>query len=217
MSFLLLMSILAALSALLQRLLEGRWNRRAAMRHAMVGGFAFTGIDHFVNDTERYLPMMPPWFDPLALELVWFTGAAELAGALGLLLSPRVYRRLGLPNLRRAAGIGLALMSSVVVVANVHVAMSGASVHGLPFGAWYYWLRPFLQPLFVLWALYAAGVIGAGASDRGPPRTNSRTRHLTIRGDPGSPVRAPEEFECALAFPRKPASARHAWPRRRKP
>lgn len=89
------------------------------------------------------------------------TGAAELAGALGLLLSPRLYRGLGLPNLRRAAGIGLALLLSVVVVANVHVALSGASVDGLPFGAWYYRLRPFLQPVIVLRAPYAAGVIDA--------------------------------------------------------
>lgn len=51
-------------------------------------------------------------------------------------------------------------MLSIVVMANVHVALEGATVDGLPFGAWYYWLRPFLQPLIVLWALYAAGVIG---------------------------------------------------------
>ncbi len=88
----------------------------------------------------------------------WFTGAAELAGAIGLLLPPGVYHRLGLPDLRRAAGIGLALLLSLVVVANVHVALTGATVDGLPFGTWYYWLRPFLQPVIIAWALYAAGV-----------------------------------------------------------
>lgn len=160
MSFLLLMSALAALDALVQKMRNGRWELRRAMRHGMVGGFLFTGIDHFVHDTERYLPMMPPWFEPLSLELVWFTGAAEFAGAIGLLLPPHFYRRIGLPDLRRAAGIGLALLLSIVVVANVHVALAGATVDGLPFGAWYYWLRPFLQPLIVVWALYAAGVIG---------------------------------------------------------
>lgn len=161
MSFLLLMSVVAVVDALVQKTRSGRWELRRAMRHGMVGGFLFTGVDHFVHDTERYLPMMPPWFEPLSLELVWFTGAAELAGAIGLLLPPRLYRRLGLPDLRRAAGIGLALLLSVVVVANVHVALSGATVDGLPFGAWYYWMRPFLQPLIVLWALYAGNVIGA--------------------------------------------------------
>ncbi|HLT25064.1 MAG TPA: DoxX family protein [Zeimonas sp.] len=171
MSFLMLMTLIAASSALVQRLHSGRIDLRRAMRHGMAGGFLFTGVDHFVHDTERYLPMMPPWFEPLSLELVWFTGAAELAGALGLLLPPALYRRLGLPDLRRAAGIGLALLLGCVVVANVHVALVGATVDGLPFGAWYYRLRPFLQPLIVLWALYAAGVIGVRrAPDPAPAR-----------------------------------------------
>ena len=171
MSFLLLMSFIAALSGVARWLLGRPPELRAAMRHGMVAGFFFTGIDHFVHDTTRYLPMMPPWFEPLSLELVWFTGAAELAGAIGLLLPPGFYRRLGLPDLRRAAGIGLALLLSLVVIANVHVALTGATVDGLPFGAWYYWLRPFLQPVIIAWALYAAGVIGTrGRVDAVGPR-----------------------------------------------
>ncbi|HEY0877088.1 MAG TPA: hypothetical protein VGE10_01420 [Zeimonas sp.] len=160
MSFLLLMGFVTALSALAQWLRRRRPALRPAMRHGMVGGFLFTGVDHFVHDTERYLPMVPSWFDPLSLELVWLTGATEIAGAIGLALSPAFYSRVGLPNLRRAAGIGLALQLAIVVVANVHVALTGATVAGLPFGAWYYWLRPLLQPLIIAWALYAAEVIG---------------------------------------------------------
>lgn len=160
MSFLLLMTVVATFSAAAQSLLGRRPELRAAMRHGMGVAFLFTGVDHFVHDTTRYLPMMPPWFEPLSLELVWFTGAAELAGAVGLLVPTSVYRRLGLPNLRPAAGVGLALLLSLVVIANVHVALAGATVDGLPFGAWYYWLRPFLQPVIIAWALYASGVVG---------------------------------------------------------
>lgn len=161
MSFLLLMSFAAVLSALVRRLFGRPRSLRTSMRHGMAAAFLFTGVDHFVHDTTRYLPMMPPWFEPLSLELVWFTGAAELAGAIGLLLPAQVYRRLGLPDLRPAAGLGLALLLGFVVIANVHVALSGATVDGLPFGAWYYRLRPLLQPVIVGWALYATGWIGA--------------------------------------------------------
>src|SRR5690606_8752676 len=122
MSFLLLMSFVAVLSAAARWLLGRPRDVQAAMREGMVAAFLFTGVDHFVHDTTRYLPMMPPWFEPLSLELVWFTGAAEIAGAIGLLLPAQVYRRLGLPDLRPAAGLGLALLLGFVVIANVHVA-----------------------------------------------------------------------------------------------
>lgn len=169
MSFLLLMSFAAAASAFAQWLRHRRPALRPAMRHGMVAGFLFTGVDHFVNDTERYLPMMPPWFEPLSLELVWFTGATEIAGAIGLALSPAFYRTLGLPNLRQAAGVGLSLQLAIVVVANVHVALAGTAVAGLPFGAWYYWLRPLLQPVIIAWALYAADVIGSRSAPSPSP------------------------------------------------
>lgn len=69
----------------------------ARMRIAMAVALLFVGADHWINP-QRYLPMMPPWV-PLHLEMVLFTGAAEIAGALGLLV----------PRLRRAAGFMLAL------------------------------------------------------------------------------------------------------------
>ncbi len=91
--------------------------------------------------------------------MVYFTGVAELLGALGLILPLALYKRLGLPNLRKWAGIGLAVMLVFLVIANINVAMKGSSVRGLEFGAWYYWLRPLLQPVIILWVLYVSGVI----------------------------------------------------------
>ena|SRR5687767_625920 len=68
----------------------------ARMRLAMAAALLFVGADHWLSP-QRYLPMMPPWV-PLHLEMVLFTGAAEIAAALGLLV----------PRLRRAAGFMLA-------------------------------------------------------------------------------------------------------------
>lgn len=103
--------------------------------------------------------MLPDFLADYALGLVYFSGAAELVGAVGLVVPLSVYRRLGLPNLRKWAGIGLAVMLALLVAANVNVAIEGSSVRGLEFGSWYYWLRPFIQPLFILWALFVSGVI----------------------------------------------------------
>lgn len=59
----------------------------------------------------------------------------------------------------QAGGAGAGGAAGVcVVVANVHVAQQGQQVHGLPFGAWYYWVRPLLQPVSILSALYCSGV-----------------------------------------------------------
>jgi uncharacterized membrane protein len=156
--FLALCLVLSGISVVLQRLLTGAWRQRAALRQGLAGGFLFTGIDHFVNTQERYVPMMPALLADWAVPLVLFTGVAEILGGVGLLVPLAVYERLRLPNLRWWAGIGLAVLLGSVVIANVNVAMQGESVKGLEFGSWYAWVRPLLQPVIIAWALYAGGV-----------------------------------------------------------
>lgn len=119
----------------------------ARMRIAMAVALLFVGSDHWINP-QRYLPMMPPWV-PLHLEMVLFTGAAEIAGALGLLV----------PRLRRAAGLMLALYFVAVFPANIHNALHGLAVEGLPQAQWYYWVRLAFQPLAIWWALSSAELI----------------------------------------------------------
>lgn len=119
----------------------------ARMRVAMAVALALVGTDHWLTP-ERYLPMMPPWI-PLHLELVLFTGAAEIAGAAGLL-----WRRT-----RTAAGLMLALYFVAVFPANIHNALNGVSVEGLPQAAWYYWARLPFQPIVIWWALFSAELI----------------------------------------------------------
>jgi uncharacterized membrane protein len=113
----------------------------------MALALVLVGADHWVSP-QRYLAMMPAWI-PLHLELVLFTGAAEIAGALGLLV----------PKLRRLAGFMLALYFVAVFPANVHNALNGLAVEGLPQAGWYYWARLPFQPLAIWWALYASGLI----------------------------------------------------------
>lgn len=161
MSFLLLMAAAAAMGWLVSFVLRRPMNLRDAMRVGAAGAFLFTGVDHFLSAETRYLPMMPAFFGHLAPPLVLFTGAAEIAGAIGLLVPLSAYGRLGLPNLRHAAGVALAVMLVFLVTANVNVAIKGGGVDGLAFGQWYFWLRPVFQPFIIFWVLYAAGVIAS--------------------------------------------------------
>ena len=158
MSFLFLISLGTAVAWIAARLAGMRIGLQDSMRCGMGLGFVFTGIDHFLNGTTRYVPMMPELLAEHALAWVYFTGAAELAGGIGLLAPRRFYQRLGMPSLHRPAGAGLAILLVCVVAANVSVAVNGQAVQGLEFGAWYFWTRPLFQPVFVAWALFCVGI-----------------------------------------------------------
>jgi uncharacterized membrane protein len=119
----------------------------ARMRLAMAVALVLVGTDHWLNP-GRYLPMMPAWV-PFHLEVVLLTGAAEVAGALGLMAG----------RLRRLAGVMLALYFVAVFPANIHNALNGLAVEGLPQAQWYYWIRLLFQPVAIWWALYSAEVI----------------------------------------------------------
>ncbi|MGQ0544506.1 MAG: DoxX family protein [Betaproteobacteria bacterium] len=141
--FALLAAILTGAIALTHR--NADWPQR--MRLAMAIALLAVGSDHWINP-GRYLPMMPPWI-PLHLELVLFTGAAEIAGATGLLWA----------RTRRLAGVALGIYFVAVFPANIHNALNGLAVDGLPQAAWYYWARLPFQPLAIWWALFSAGLI----------------------------------------------------------
>src|SRR5690606_17497278 len=99
MSFLFLLCFGAAVAWAVGRIIRVRLTLRDCMRYGMGASFLFTGVDHFVNDTVRYVPMIPEALADHALAWVYLTGAAELAGAIALLIPVSAYRRLGLPNL----------------------------------------------------------------------------------------------------------------------
>ena len=143
MLFFALLAVLTAAIALLHR--ESDWPQR--MRFAMAVTLIAVGIDHWTNP-GRYLAMMPPWM-PLHYEVVLFTGAAEIAGALGLVLR----------KTRALAGLALAFYFVAVFPANIHNALNGLAVDGLPQATWYYWARLPFQPVAIWWALFSAQLI----------------------------------------------------------
>lgn len=120
----------------------GRWGLAAA--------FVGAGVLHLVAP-GAYDPAMPPWV-PAPRATVLLSGVAEIAGGLGL-LAPR-------GGVRRAAGVGLALLLAAVYPANVHMALEGV---GGP--AWALWGRLPVQGLLVAWALRASGAVRVRAPE----------------------------------------------------
>lgn len=142
--FFLLVSVFAVTSLPLLQRIPFLQTARDRAAFALAVGFFMTGVMHFMT-TDRYLGMMPPWL-PWHIELVYLSGIFEIMGALGLLFR----------STRRVAAYGLAALLVAVSPANLHVAMSGGHVEGLPTGAWYYWLRLPFQAVFIGWALWCA-------------------------------------------------------------
>ena len=80
--------------------------------------FIVAGALHFLFPAPylRIIPPILPWHS----ELLWISGAAEVCGGLALLL----------PQTRRAAGYGLALLLIAVFPANVYMAIVHVPVSG---------------------------------------------------------------------------------------
>jgi uncharacterized membrane protein len=104
--------------------------------------FVGAGLLHFVHPAP-YLRIMPPAL-PAPRLLVALSGAAEVAGGLGLLL----------PATRRAAAWGLVALLLAVFPANVYMLQMHEVLH-LP--AWALWARLPLQPL-LMWGVWRVGV-----------------------------------------------------------
>ena len=97
--------------------------------------FIGAGILHFVAPST-YLRIMPPYL-PAPLLLVHVSGAAEIAGGLGLLL----------PATRQVAGWGLVMLLVAVFPANVYMLQAHGA--GLSVPMWALWLRLPLQLVLV--------------------------------------------------------------------
>lgn len=159
------MAFFAVVGYALQRLLTKHMDHRMALRHGMAGGFILSGIDHFVHAQSVYVPMLPTFLLSQALPLVYGSGVAELAGAVGLLVPLSVYRAVGLPNMLKVVGVCVALMLGCLMVANLDIAIRATLGQHYAFAVWTYWLRLLFQPVFMLWALYATCVIKAPSMD----------------------------------------------------
>lgn len=101
--------------------------------------FVVAGALHFVSP-RTYERIMPPYL-PLHRELVYLSGALEIAGGLGMFAD----------RTRRGAGIGLVLLLVAVSPANVQMLLD-ARAAGKPF--WWQallWARLPLQVVLIAW------------------------------------------------------------------
>ncbi|MEM6475453.1 MAG: DoxX family protein [Pseudomonadota bacterium] len=123
---------------------------KAALRVLLALAYAFAGYMHLVRP-EPFLNITPDWV-PMPEAVIFWTGIAEIAGAIGLLQSVS-------KPVRRAAGIGLALYALCVWPANInHFIMDMASSDG-GLGLGYHIPRMIAQPLIIWLALWVGGVL----------------------------------------------------------
>ena len=100
--------------------------------------YVVAGMGHFVA-TRAYMSIMPDYL-PAHRELVLLSGAAEMAGGLGVLV----------PGTRRIAAGGLVVLLVAVMPANVWMAQHPERWPGIPVEA--LWLRLPLQGVLIWWA-----------------------------------------------------------------
>ena len=103
--------------------------------------FIVAGTFHFLKP-EMYLQIMPPYF-PAPQLLVAVSGAAEIAGGIGLLIRP----------LRQAAGWELIALLVAVFPANIYMLQHSGQFHIAP---WILWTRLPLQIVFGAWVWFVA-------------------------------------------------------------
>ncbi len=120
--------------------------------------YGFAGVMHLIAPAP-FLAITPAWV-PFPPQVIALTGVAELAGAAGI-------SQWRWPELRRAAGWGLALYALCVWPANFqHLFNDLASADGGA-GLGYHIPRLAAQPLLIWLTLWASGAISRRALPAG--------------------------------------------------
>ena len=119
---------------------------RMVWRFLLAAFYLLAGIAH-LRSPGGFLAITPGWV-PYPEFVVAFTGVAEIAGAIGLMI----------PRLRYAAGIGLALYALCVWPANIHHMINKIAVGGESMGMAYHIPRMIAQPVIIWLALWPSGV-----------------------------------------------------------
>ena len=120
---------------------------RSGLRLLLVAIYLGAGRLH-LGAPDGFLAIMPPAI-PFPRAVVLFTGACEVAGAVGLMA----------PLTRRWAGIMLAIYAVCVWPANIYQAFWHIHAPPLPDSWWYNGPRIVFQPVLVWWALFAGAVL----------------------------------------------------------
>ncbi len=129
---------------------DSLWRRGFRVLLAII--YLVAGIAH-IRSPDGFLAITPDWV-PFPEHVILFTGIAEILGAIGLLIPPRL-----IPGIRYAAGIGLALYALCVFPANINHAINNIAIGGETASWSYHGPRLLFQPVFIWWALWAGGVI----------------------------------------------------------
>ena len=123
---------------------------RAGLRWALALLYFVAGWAH-LRTPEFFLAIMPGWV-PAPEAVVFWTGIAEILGAVGI---AQPFNR----HLRKAAALGLALYAVCVFPANIHhFAMDMARADGGA-GLAYHVPRMIAQPVIVWLTLWAGEVL----------------------------------------------------------
>jgi uncharacterized membrane protein len=122
--------------------------------------YCVAGVLH-LRRPEAFLPIVPDWV-PSPREVILFTGACEIAGAIALVTR----------SLRWWAGVMLALYAAAVFPANIKHAIYNVQLPELPTSWGYHAPRLALQPVIIWWALYSAQVLN-WPFGRPPARSSS--------------------------------------------
>jgi uncharacterized membrane protein len=124
---------------------------RAGLRWLLALFYFAAGVAH-LRSPAGFLAITPDWV-PFPEAVVALTGAAEILGAIGLLIPRKT-----LSWARPAAGIGLALYALCVWPANFNHALNNIAVGGETLSWWYHGPRLVAQPLIIWLALWAGEV-----------------------------------------------------------
>ena len=122
---------------------------KSALRLVLAVFYALAGYLHLA-DPAPFIAIMPSAI-AFKAEIVWWTGIAEILGAIGLVQPFN-------PALRRAAGIGLALYAMCVWPANINHFIMDMARDDDGLGLAYHIPRMIAQPLIIWWALWAGEV-----------------------------------------------------------
>lgn len=121
---------------------------RSATRWFLVVAYFAAGVIH-IAAPQPFLGIMPA-FVPFPAAVVFWTGVAEIIGAIGLAQTVS-------PPLRRAAAIGLALYALCVWPANIQHMINDLSDPDGGLGLAYHVPRMIAQPI-IIWAALWAGM-----------------------------------------------------------
>lgn len=124
------------------KLIRGNYEYALPGRIALSTMLLFTAIGHFAF-AEGMTMMIPP-FIPMKTAIVYFTGAIEIAAAIGLLV----------PGLRKITAWLLIAFFVLILPANIHAAINQIDYQKGTFdgaGLTYLWFRIPLQIFFIGW------------------------------------------------------------------